>query len=311
MQTYIGIDFGGTKMLIGELTSKGEILNYKSYPTFCKNEEQALHVITTSLNDYINTVGFNGTPVSAGIGIVGLVDFKRGEWIGMNQELPEKPVPIAKIVSEILDIPVRVDNDVRSAATAELILGYGKEYRDFIYLNVGTGLAAGFVVDGNIIRGANNNAGEIGHTVVDYTDKTICECGRSGCAENIVSGYGFTKQISEILQLSELLDKDTGRADVAEIFHRADLGDELCKGVLNKATITLANVIMNLIRFTDPALIILGGGIVSDGRMLERIKPYLSEITMRGVTGGIVLSGLSPRFTGLIGAAAVGMTIKI
>ena len=70
--------------------------------------------------------------------------------------------------------------DRRSATTAELLLGAGRQSKDFIYLNVGTGLAAGFVADGHILRGANQNAGEIGHMVVDLSNPYPCICGRQG-----------------------------------------------------------------------------------------------------------------------------------
>ena len=71
------------------------------------------------------------------------------------------------MLAERLGVPAYIDNDVRSAVTAELVLGCGRYSDNFIYLNVGTGLAAGVVIDRHILRGAGHNAGEIGHMSVD------------------------------------------------------------------------------------------------------------------------------------------------
>lgn len=152
-------------MLIGELDAGGEILRSHRYSTGFTNQKQAAEALLECLEDYIKNIGFVGTPIAAGIGIVGVVDHINGIWIAMNH-LKKKPVNLANIVSEKLKIPAAIDNDVRSTATAELLLGYGKKTTDFIYLNVGTGIAAGFVVNGSILRGANNNSDEVGHTVV-------------------------------------------------------------------------------------------------------------------------------------------------
>ncbi|MDO4332147.1 MAG: ROK family protein [Eubacteriales bacterium] len=309
MKTYLGMDFGGTKLLIGEMDENGNILNSKKYATGAATQEQAIKILLDAAKDYRDTVGFTGEIQAAGVGIVGVVDHDRGEWISINHIVTGPPVPLAAILSEELSVPVAIDNDVRSATTAEWKLGRGKSSRNFIYLNVGTGLAAGFVVNGMILRGANNNSGEVGHMVVDIQNPYECICGRLGCAENMVSGSGFAKQ-ARFYDLQEVLLEDRpNSADTPKLFELADAGEERAVAITEYAADTLAAVIMNLVRVSDPDTVILGGGVVTGGWMLQKIRSRLNASTMRGVKNGVVLSEFAPQYAGLIGAASLGIVL--
>ena len=306
MKTYLGIDFGGTKLLIGEVDEKGCVLQSKRYETGFTKQADALPALLEAVRDYRDKVGFVGELAAAGVGIVGIVDNARGEWISIAHELEGPPVPLARIISKELGVPSSIDNDVRSSTTAELLMGQGRYSRNFIYLNVGTGLAAGFVVDGQILRGANVNAGEIGHMVVDLSDHEPCVCGRAGCVENVISGVGFTRQ-ANLRGLHELMTQAGGRADVCRLFDRAEMGNADCRAIVDYGARALACVIMNLVRTTDPDTIIYGGGILGDERFLRLVERELEPATMRGVTRGLVASSFNPQYAGLLGAASLGM----
>ncbi len=310
METYIGLDFGGTKLLIGEMDATGKILRSKRYSTGFRDQKSASEALLSDMDDYRKTVGFEGTPVAAGIGIVGVVDHDRGEWVSIDHQITNRPFPLAALVENLLGIPVAVDNDVRSATCAELLLGHGRSTKNFIYLNVGTGLAAGVVTAGHILRGANNNSGEIGHMVIDLHSQEECVCGRKGCVENFVSGVGFTRQVKELTASYSTklpIPENGARVDAVQLFQLADEGDPLCKAVTDQAAEALACVIMNLVRMSDPDTVILGGGIVSDGWLLKKVQPLLNAATIRGVTKGLVLSAFQPKNAGLLGAASLGM----
>jgi predicted NBD/HSP70 family sugar kinase len=310
MKTYLGMDFGGTKLLIGEYDHTGKILRSKRYATGALNQGQAVKILFESLEDYQRNVGFEGELAGAGLGIVGVVNHNEGLWLSINHIVTEPPIPLVSMIEEKLGVPAAIDNDVRSTTMAELLFGYGRQSQNFIYLNVGTGLAAGFVIDGKILRGANNNSGEIGHMVTNLESGYECICGRYGCAENVVSGVGFAQNARNLYphySTSLNLQGDCSGIDVKEIFHLADEGDPLCVELTRQAVNTLACVIMNLIRVTDPDMLILGGGIVSDGWLIKRVKEILNPATIRGLRNGIVLSGFQPQNAGLAGAAALAM----
>lgn len=306
MQTYLGLDLGGTKLLIGEVTREGEVLRSKHYPTGYTRQQDAVEGLLAALEDYRVTVGFAGELMAVGAGIVGTVNNPRGEWISLGHEPTGAPVPLATMLAERLGVPAYIDNDVRSAVTAELVLGCGRYSDNFIYLNVGTGLAAGFVIDRHILRGAGHNAGEIGHMSVDITNRDACACGRHGCAENAVSGVGFTHMVKKYGR-TDLLLPTTRRADVPQLFDWAEQGDADCIAIAEYAAETLACVIMNLVRVSDPDTVVFGGGIMSDVRFQGRVRAKLDHGTMRGVTHGLVPSSFSPHIAGLLGAASLGM----
>ncbi len=310
MKTYLGMDFGGTKLLIGEMDGEGNALRSKRYGTGAQNQEQAVKILLNALEDYQKTVGFKGELAGAGLGIVGVVNHTEGLWVSINHNITAPPIPLALMISDKLKVPAAIDNDVRSTTTAELLWGHGKKSKNFIYLNVGTGLAAGFVIDGRILRGANNNSGEIGHMVTDIKSAQECICGRCGCAENVVSGVGFTRSAKELSASykTALEIPAEGGVDVVELFRLADEGDPLCVKLTEQAAETLACVMMNLIRVSDPDMFIVGGGIVSDGWLMKKVQGgLLNPATIRGLHNGIVLSKFQPQNAGLAGAGAVAM----
>ena len=97
------------------------------------------------------------------------------------------------------------------------------------------------------------------------------------------------------------------RVLVSEVYALSQKGDPLCVALVDIAAEALANLIMNLVRMTDPDTVVLGGGIVADGYMHEKILEKLQPITMRFVTNGVVITKLNPGFIGLLGAGAVAM----
>lgn len=306
MKTYLGMDVGGTKLLIGEADGAGNVLRSKRYPTGYVTQQQAVQGILEAIDDYRETMGFAGEVAACGVGIIGRVDHNKGQWIAIGHAPEGEPVPLAEIIGARLGMPCAIDNDVRAAVTAELLLGCGRYSDDFAYLNVGTGLAAGFVCGRQILRGANVNAGEIGHTVVDMHSKQPCGCGRRGCAENAVSGIGFTYQVQRYNR-PDLLNAETRKADTSRIFAMAAMGDEDCRHIQEYAADTLAQVIMNIVRVTDPDTLVYGGGILSNTAFLQMVKDRLDPETMQGVTNGMRESSFSPQTAGLLGAASLGM----
>ena len=307
-KTYLALDFGGTKLLIGELDDSGSVLNYKRYDTGYVDQVQALQIIQDSIDDYISSIGWStGKPsVAIGVGLIGRIDNANGIWFQMDPKRSQR-TELAKILSEKYDLPCYIDNDVKTASKGEKWVGKGAGVDNFIYLNVGTGIAASVVVNGQIVRGGNNNSGEVGHTSVGVNTGIKCGCGRTDCVELITAGIGFDRQarMNKDQFSSALTISEEKPVDVSEVYTLAKNGDKLCIHLVEQASTALANLIMNLVRVSDPELVVLGGGIVSDNYFFQKVQDKLNPTTIRFVTQGIVLTGLDPRFAGLIGAGAV------
>jgi len=311
-ETYLALDLGATKLLIGEVNVKGEILNSKRYETGYMDQLSAFSIIKRSLEDYISTVGWATytRPVSMGVGLMGRVDNKSGVWLQIDPKRTQ-PVSLSKDLSRVFEIPCFIDNDVKSATRAVKRWGYGRQSDNFIYINIGSGIAAGFVVNGQLIRGSHFNAGEVGHANVGVKVGIKCGCGREDCVELIAAGLGFdasarllSKKYKTKLYIPE---NENIKVDVKEIFFLSKQNDPLCMQLVENAVSGIASLIMNLVRVTDPDTVILGGGIVSDGFLFPKILEKLNKTTIRFVSNGVILTQLNPNFAGLLGAATVAI----
>ncbi|UHP10255.1 ROK family protein [Listeria marthii] len=310
-ESVIGIDLGGTKILIGEVTRDGEVLNSKSYPSNTENQTKAVEVLLNVLDDYTQNIGFIAEKqIGVGVGLVGRVDYKSGVWLEIE---PGKtnPTPLAEILEAKTGLPVSLGNDVVCATMAEKQFGWGRETNDFIYLNVGTGLAAGFVVDGHITQGGHFNAGEIGHAVIDIHSDVACGCGRRGCVERLASGLGIKEEALRHLKdyPTSVLAENPAELTGKMVLHAAEQKDELAERIVDNATLQLANLIMNLVRTTDPECVILGGGVTRNEHFFQKIMDNLQSNTIRFVTKGVVRPKLEKDKVGLIGAAVIGMKL--
>jgi predicted NBD/HSP70 family sugar kinase len=308
---FLGLDLGGTKLLIGEVDTAGTVLRCKKYPSGHLDQQAALGLIQDSLDDYLASRGEGAEPLRAmGLAMIGRIDSRRGLWFQIDSQRTAE-IPVCDTLSKKYGLPCYADNDVRGAARAELRFGRGRPPEDFIYLNIGTGIAAGIVSGGRLMRGGHCNSGEAGHTLVgvDAGIPVPCVCGRVNCVEAIASGSGLdrcARALKDRYPGTSLTFPPEGRVDAAELFQKAG-ADPLCAFLTDTAARAIANLIMNLVRVSDPEMVVLGGGLVSDGILFPRIGEYLDKYTMRFVTRGVALTGLDPAFAGLLGAAATAM----
>lgn len=304
-ETYLGLDFGGTKLMIGEVDSLGNILRSKQYPTGYCSQQQAVDIMCSSLDDYLaEFVDESQRPKAIGVGMIGRIDSVKGEWLQIDPQRDDK-VKLASLLSERYGMPSFIDNDVKSATRAEMLWGKGRYMNHFIYINVGTGIAAGAVVNGQIVSGAHFDAGEVGYM---YSNVNVTPENHREYIEDIASGSGFDRcarrLISEYPGTTLLIPKE-GRVNVKNIFEEYQKGDALCHRLVENAAESLATLVTNLIRAYDPEGIVLGGGVVSDGLMLDLVKQRLNPMSIRFLSQGITLTELDPHFVGLLGAAAV------
>ena len=133
------------------------------------------------------------------------------------------------------------------------------------------------------------------------------------CVEVIASGLGLdrcARFLADKYETKLHIPGDKGeRVLTSEIFALSQKGDPLCVQLVENASDALANLIMNLVRASDPDTVVLGGGIVADGYIHTKVLEKLNPTTMRFVTNGVVITKLNPEFIGLLGAAAVAMNM--
>ena len=306
----LGVDVGGTKILVGLVTQDGEVVETRRYPMDCTNPVSTLNSIETALADFMSAWA-GPVPLAMGLGLVGQTNPSAGMWVRARNLPIHSPVPLVRLLRKQAGLPAVLDNDVHAATLAELRWGIGKETKDFIYLNIGTGLAAGLVCNGQLVRGAANYAGELGHMIVD-PGGILCACGQRGCLEPIASGGGILAQVRAGLRDhpdSVLFEPaKEGVLSASQVFRAAESDDRLAVRITGKAVQALSTALINLVNILNPAVIIYGGGVVSDGWLMGKVSGFISAnalVPARRSLKGIWPSRLNPDQVGLLGAACL------
>lgn len=309
MKTVLGIDLGGTKILIGELSLSSEVLQSERYDSDVTSQRIAIDKVKTAMRDFLNTHTLIGQVKAIGMGLVGRINREKGIWIEIHPELSQA-IEVAKEIEEEFHLPCYLGNDVYLATLAENTYGMGAKTQNFIYMNVGTGIAAGCVVNGNILEGSHFDAGEIGHIVVDMHSDIACPCGRNGCVEVLASGLGLHNRVMSLIDQypSSIIKKpENGRIHAKQLFDGYDSGDKLSQIIMDDALNAIATTIMNLIRVTDPDAIVLGGGVASDPWFVEHLISRMNKKTIRFIHLGIATTKLDIKTIGLIGAGVLAI----
>src|SRR5690606_38888869 len=207
----LGIDVGATKTQAVAITPAGAVVHEVRLPT-ALGEEGVLATIGAAIEAVRAATQLDGAGVtSIGIGIPGAVDPVTGR-VSHAVNLDVEDLDLAALVAARTALTVRVENDVKAAALGAYH-ALGDQVRSMAYLNLGTGLAAGLVIDGQLWRGARGIAGEIGH--IPVADGPECPCGQRGCLELYASG-------SALARMWPTADPQPVRA----LFAAADAGDE-------------------------------------------------------------------------------------
>ncbi|MBA4603243.1 ROK family protein [Thermoactinomyces mirandus] len=299
MAFAIGVDIGGTKTAIAAVDHTGKIWEQAKIPTDLSISPKTMikrihreidHILTVHPQIRQNVTGI-------GIGAPGPLDSGNG-MIKCPPNLPDwRDVPIRQWMEERWGWPAILENDANAAAMAEQWLGAGKNDDHFVYMTISTGIGAGIVTDGRLLRGKNGNAGDIGHMVVDPSFGK-CTCGQEGCLESIASGTAIAKRASEILE------KQLTTREVFALYHE---GIPEIVRFIEQVFRVLGIACVTLINTFEPDKIIIGGGVSKAGEPLfAAIRNYVGKYALSpdGQKTDIVPAMLDQN-AGVIGAAAL------
>jgi glucokinase len=310
----VGLDVGGTKILAGIVSEDGEVLDSQRYAMDRTDQASSLASIHHALDDFLQRLSNGLEPAGIGIGTVGQIDSRNGVWVQAMNIPITTPVPLAEILRVKHGLPVSLDNDVHAATLAELKFGVGKRYDDFIYINVGTGIAIGMVSGRRLIRGAANYAGEVGHMSIE-PDGDVCVCGRRGCLESIASGGGMIAYAHSRLPAfpSSTLAPHAVTMTSSLIFTEAEKGDVFALMIRERALQALGTAIVNVANLLNPEAVILGGGVLRDAWIIKRLKVYAGTHCLPAVSRSLIhfdTTDLDTQQVGLLGAASLVKEVK-
>jgi glucokinase len=270
----IGIDLGGTKIRSVVTHADGSILGEDVRPTEADDGPDA--VVGRLVQSARAAVLASGLPHESiravGVTAPGPVDFDAGV-LHQGPNLPGwHAVPLGRLLRDHLDRPVFVENDANAAAYGEWRYGAGAGLRHLIYVTISTGIGAGLILNGQLYRGADGTAGELGHMTIDVNGPPH-NCGMVGCLEVLASGTAIARMAQEAVRAgrSELLARlaaGAGELTAAEVDTAADAGDPAACEILASAAQYLGVGLANYINIFNPEAIVVGGGVTRIGRQL-------------------------------------------
>ena len=311
MRTSIGIDIGGTKILIGIVTECGEILRAKRYPMQRQTQQEAENAVFTAAGDFMSALTQEERAALCGIGVgaAGHISYDTGTWLQCYNIPISVPIPVARRLSALYGLPVKMDNDVHCATLGEYRFGRGKNTRCMVYINVGTGIAAGCVHEGMLIRGADNYAGEVG-----YLDLNCDHPYPYGRLEPVASGGGLIEQALSLLDTypeSALHKaKQENALHSARIFKEAQNGDKLAQMLAARAVRFLSGAVCGLLAIFNPDTVVFGGGASKSPGYMEALFAQIQRDCVPETFKGVQFLGISELNAdnvGLLGAAALVM----
>ena len=279
MDHAVAVDIGGTKIAVGLVSDDGRVVRSSRAPTPAHGTAEELWsavaelVVDVLAADRAAVCGVGcGGPMSAGGELVSPLNIPA--WRGF---------PLRARLAELLDLPVFVDNDAKALALGEGWRGAAQGERNYIAMVVSTGVGGGLVVDGRLLDGASDNAGHVGHVIVQ-PDGELCGCGARGCLEAEISGPAIARK--------------TGRP-------AAEAGPE----VIEAAGVLLGRAVASVVSLLDLRLAVVSGSVAlgwgepfyraATGSLAQSARISFAQ-GARIVPGGLGHDGP------VVGAAAVG-----
>ncbi len=306
----IGVDLGGTKMLVGVVDAERNVVYRATAPSMGLGQDELISTLKRELEAAVDA----RPEVSAvGLGIPSTIDRERGVAL-MTVNLDLADLPIRDLMTRHLDRPVLVDNDANAAILAEHRFGAARGAENAVMLTIGTGIGGGLVIGGEVYRGSTGAAAELGHVVID-ADGPPCQgnCPNRGCVEVLASGTAIARE--GLLAAERAPDSALGRAvangvtlDGKEVTDAALEGDPIAIGVLEKAGRRLGVALASFANVFDPDVIVLGGGVMQAGDLLA--EPARYELATRALVPmnrtPVVAAALGQE-AGMIGAATMAL----
>jgi glucokinase-like ROK family protein len=207
-----------------------------------------------------------------GLGITGIVDAKAGRW-RYSPHFQVDDLPIARLLQDRIGLPVLIENDARAMAWGERTFGSARSAGDLAYIRVGVGIGAGFIIGGQLHRGASDGAGEIGHMVIDLEGRQ-CRCGSYGCLETMASATAIARQAARRIGRGEesiirqMVEGDLARVIGSTVIEAAHAGDRVAMEILAEAGRDIGSAVGNLINLLNPSVVVIGGGTSRAGEAL-------------------------------------------
>ncbi len=310
MRYILGIDIGGTNLVVGSVAEDGSALHaLHSEPTQPERGaesvlERLMHLARQAMVDTVR-IDPGAEIVGIGVGAPGPLDTKRGIVL-LTPNLGWVNMPLLDKVHDALGLPTTLDNDANCAVLGEWWRGAARGCQHAIGFTIGTGIGGGLIFGGRLYRGASDCAGEFGHVTIDANGRR-CNCGNYGCIEAYASGPAIARRAVEAIEsgsesrLASYVNGDLGQVSAQTVYDAAHDGDELALEVVRDTAKYLGIGVANMINIFNPEVVVICGGVTLAGDRL--FTPLRREVARRAFKPAVSVCRIVPGE--LIGSAGV------
>jgi glucokinase-like ROK family protein len=308
---FVGIAIGATAMSVAVTDGRLTVLGQQYVDMDVRLGPE--HVLARSLELTRKVLAEQDVvrPAGVGIGVPGPVDFHGGVPVYPPIMPGWDGYPVRDTMARELGCPVLLDNDVNVMALGEQHSGVAKSVRDFLFVKIGTGIGCGIVVDGQLYRGVDGCAGDIGHIRVEEFGPT-CACGNTGCLEAFFGGAALARDALAAARsgrspvLAAML-AEKGELTAVDVASAVAQGDPHAVQMIRDGGHRVGWVLASLVSFFNPGLIVIGGRVARLGHpLLAEIRGAVYRRSLPLATGNlpVVLSEMADD-AGVVGAAAL------
>jgi glucokinase len=304
----IGVDLGGTKMLLGVLDRESEVLWESREASTGQTEDELVELLVREIGE---ARAARDGAAAVGLGIPATIDHDKGIAVSAVN-LPIENLPVRELIGERTGLPAFVDNDATVAALAEHLYGAARGTENAVMLTIGTGIGGGLILGGEVYRGSTGAGAELGHTVIE-ADGPRCQgnCPGRGCVETLASGTALGREgraaaerqpdsaLGKMLAEGEQID---GKA----VTDAALLGDATARAVFELIGFRLGVALTSFANIFEPEVFVIGGGVIAAGDLL--LDPARRELEARALPPMKCIPVVAAELgsdAGMIGAAAM------
>jgi glucokinase len=281
----VGIDVGGTNIRASVVDGDGEMLDTVQAPT-----PHSARALEDALDRVVRELCRRHPIGAVGLAVAGFITADRST-VRFAPHLPWKDTPVARRLSERLELPVILEHDANAAAWAEYRFGAAAGGHNVVLVAIGTGIGAALLIDGELYRGTHGVAPELGHLQV-VPDGRACPCGKRGCWERYCSGTALADTAIEMLAtdpvhstvLARDIFRDPGSLTGRRVAGAAQDGDPLAVQVMADFARWLGLGLAFVSDIFDPDLVVIAGGVSSSAPLFldEAREEYARAITGAG-----------------------------
>lgn len=267
----VGLDIGGTKTAALLVDTSGYVQGQATVPTHTADPDDLMATITRAVHAALARGGATPQQIQRiGLGVPGQVEPATG-IVKLAVNLNLQAFPLGPAVSDRFQAPAFLENDVRAAAVGAFdYLRQIEPVQSIAYVSIGTGIAAGVILNGRLYRGRHGMAGEIGHMMVEPNGH-LCNCGMYGCLETIVAGPAIVRRmIATAPRLTTAIN------NAGDVYTAAEQGNLAAQAVVQRVSQHLSRAIQWLVMTYDVEKIVIGGGVTRSGNAF--LAPVLREL---------------------------------